>query len=310
MNSPYCQPYINLVSSYQDSSGVHCTNTLVYNYFVRHLFNRALSVFKPKCPEYWEESYFMPVLFAIGYFGVINTDRYGVIPQQCTLGDLTVQYQPARAMFANALFNRTYDLRIGEQCAIIRLSHDYCGIADVVAYYANQMALASESVGINFFNSHVAYVFAARSKAAADSYKEMYYKVGKGEPYVVVDSQMLTRDGKPNWMLFNTDVKSNYIASELLQDLRVIQTMFDEDLGIPSNNNPKKERMLVDEVNSNNQATYTVMEMFLDNLKKSCKVANNLFGIDLDFEWRYKPQMGTVGGEKVGESVTDNQRSV
>lgn len=304
MNPPYCSVYQNLVDSWgSNQDGIKCQDAKIYQYFARYLLQRAMSVFKPTAPEHWEESYFMYVLFVWGYFAVLNTDRYGVIPQQCTLGGWNVQYMPSFAVISNPLFRDTYELTIGEGCSIIRLQPDFGGISDIVAYYANMLALAAESVHINFFNSHLAYVFAAQDKAVAQSYRAMYDSIGQGKPYVIIDKNLFDDDGNPTWQKFDNDIKSTYIATDLLQDMRTIITMFDEELGIPSNNNPKKERMIVDEVNSNNVATYTRMDMCLDQLKKSCKEAQRLFGIELDFNWRYKPD---TGGDKVAGSTSDN----
>lgn len=292
----FSQMALNLNNQFDVNAGVHCSNTAIFNLFARNLFQRAMSVFKPSAPDGWNPDYFMPLLFSGGYFGIINTDRYGVIPQWCTLSGYDVQFQPARALFSNPLFRDSYDLTIGQQCVIIHLFPDYEGIVDTVYYHANMLALAAESAHINLFNSHLAYVFASKNKTAAATFAEMYSAIGRGEPYTIVDNDLMDRDGNPKWIKFDMDLAKNYITTELLQDMRVIITMFDEEVGIPSNNNPKKERMLVDEVNSNNQSTYTRMQAALERVKDGCKQARDMFGIELDFNWRYQPDLG--GGEK------------
>lgn len=304
MSVPFSQECINLMDSYGGNKiGVHTSDSWIYQYFMRYLTMRAMSVFKPTAPEHWNESYYMYVLFCNGFFAVINTSRYGIIPQHCTINGRNVQYMPSRALIANPLFRGNYDLEIGRQCAVIRLQPDYGGIGDVVAHYANMLSLAVESVNINFINSHLAYIFAVGKNSVAKSMEDMYSKISRGEPSVIIDSSLI-KDGEPTWQKFDQDVKRTYIASDLLSDIRVIVSMFDEELGIPSNNNPKKERMIVDEVNSNNVATYSRMDMCLDQLKKDCKVARDLFGINLDFNWRYQPDI-VGGGQNVqpGTSV-------
>lgn len=307
-NPPYCYQYQNMIDAEIASTGVHAQDTAISGYFSRYLLQRMLSVFKITCPNTWAKNYVLYMLNVFGFFGIVNTDRWGVIPQQCSLGGWTVQYQPSFAIFTNPLFDRIYELVIDRQCSVIKLCPDWGGMMDVVAFYANQLALCAESANISFFNSHLAYVMGANNKAMASGFKDAFYKIGRGEPYAIVDSKMFGNDGKPKWQLFDLNVGSNYLGSQLLEDMRSIITQFDEEIGIPSNNNPKKERMIVDEVNANNVATYTRMDLCLECLKDDCAKARKLFGINIDFDWRYPPQ---TGGEKVdSKSDTINQGAV
>ena len=84
-------------------------------------------------------------------------------------------------------------------------------------------------------------------------------------------------------------IQSSIIADALLSDLRKIEAMFDTDIGIPNSNTDKKERLITDEVNSNNVETASKCAMWLDELKKGCKKANDLFGLSLSVDWRVDP---------------------
>lgn len=294
---PYMYQDVNIMTSYAgNNQKIQASDTFLAGFFRRHLLQRAMSVFKATMPETWAQNYVDYCLYASGYYAVLNTNKFGVIPQWCTLGGYNVMYQPVTAYVSNPLFKQmTYELSIGRNCEIVKLMPDYGSIMDVVNLYANLMALAVESVQINFFNSHLAYVFAADNKNVAQSFKKMYKDIGSGEPAVFADKQLFGTDGNPKWQPFDADLKSSYIATDLLADLRSIQNMYDTDMGIPNNTSSnKKERQIQAEVDANNIETYTKMDMILDNLKKDCAKVRNMFGIDLDYNWRFPPNGGEL----------------
>lgn len=304
---PYMYDQITLFASLTDNPNIKASDTNLTKFFRRHLLQRAMSVFKASYPETWAENYVDYCLFESGYYAVLNTDRFGVIPQWCTLGGYNVMYQPTTAIVSNPLFKgMTRELTIGRNCEIVKLQPDYGGVMDTVGVYANMMSLAVESININLFNSHLAYVFASSNKNAANTYKAMYDQVAKGEPAVFVDKEFFKNNGDPAWQAFDQNLKSNYIATDLLGDLRSIENLFDTAMGIPNNTSTnKKERQIKDEVNANNIETYTRMDMILDNLKKCCKKVNRMFGINIDYEWRYKPDIEGSGTIEQSGSINN-----
>ena len=66
---------------------------------------------------------------------------------------------------------------------------------------------------------------------------------------------------------------------------------FDTEIGIPNTNNPdKRERMITDEVNSNNVETACLGELWLQTLNKEITKANAMFdGLDISVTWRVNP---------------------
>ena len=254
-------------------------------------------------PETWAENYFFYVLYCWGYIAIVNTDKFGVIPQGCSLSGYDVMYQPTHATIANALLKGIMQPRIGIQCALLRLQPDYGGIMDKVNFYADMLALCAETAGSNLFNSKLAYVFASKSKKDAESFKKMYDNIASGEPAQFVGSQLFNDDGSPNWLMFNNDLKGSYIAGDILEDMRKWELKFCSDLGIPNSNTEKKERLIVDEVNSNNIEVKLWADLALEQLQKGCKKANELFDIGLSVDWRYKEETSNAGDNGLDSTV-------
>ena len=299
--APYYYNYINAETSQVTPSTVHVKDSGLCRYFTKYLLQKAMSVFEWDLPETWNKDYFLYVLYCWGYVAVVNTDKFGVIPQGCGLKGYDVFYAPTHAVIANPLLSGILEPRIGTQCELLKLQPDFSGILDLVGHYAEQMALASQSVSVNLLNSKLSYVFTAKTKALAESLKKMYDQIASGEPAVVIDSRLKNAaDGEETWKSFEQNVGGNYIVTNLLADLRKIEAMFDTEIGIPNANTDKRERLIQDEVNANNIETYSKCAMWLENLQDACKRVNDMFGLSIAVRWREIPMIG--GGADGGNA--------
>ena len=299
--APYYYNYINAETSQVTPSTVHVKDSGLCRYFTKYLLQKAMSVFEWDLPETWNKDYFLYVLYCWGYVAVVNTDKFGVIPQGCGLKGYDVFYAPTHAVIANPLLSGILEPRIGTQCELLKLQPDFSGILDLVGHYAEQMALASQSVSVNLLNSKLSYVFTAKTKALAESLKKMYDQIASGEPAVVIDSRLKNAaDGEETWKAFEQNVGGNYIVTNLLADLRKIESMFDTEIGIPNANTDKRERLIQDEVNANNIETFSKCAMWLENLQDACKRVNDMFGLSISVRWREIPMIG--GGADGGNA--------
>lgn len=286
MNLPFYYDYKNARNSTVNPSTVHVRDTGLQRYFARYLLQKTISVFKWDMPKTWSKNYLLYTLYCWGYVAVINTDKFGVIPQQCTLGGFDVFYQPKFATVANPLLRGILNPVIGKQCELLRLQPDYGGVMDIVNFYADMLALSAETASTNLLNSKLAYVFASDGKAGAESFKKLYDQIASGEPAAYIDKNLYRDDGTPTWNFFNQNLKETYIAGDILNDMRLWEMKFDNEIGIPTTNTTKKERLITDEANSAIEESRTKAQLWLDELQESCRKINNMFGIRLWVDWR------------------------
>lgn len=290
-NPPYTSYEENLYNSNISPSTVHVNNTKLRMYFQKYLLQKAISVFKwENLPEEWDEDYFKYTLYGLGYIAVLNTKSFGVICQGGALGGYNLYYRPSYIIVTNPLIKESITAYINKDCAVIKLQPDYSSIMDIVSYYADQMALGAEALGMNLVNVKTGVVFPADDKALAESYKKMFDKINSGDPAVVVGKKLFDQEGKPAWFPFVQNMKQNYIASDILSDMRKIEAMYDTDIGIPNANTDKAERLIVDEVNANNVETATRCELWLESIRKGVKKANEFYGLNISVDWRVDPK--------------------
>ena len=261
--------------------------------FARYLTQKAISVFEWTMPETWSKNYVLYCLYCFGRVAVVNTDRFGIIAQACGLMGYNVYYQPTQAIITNALLRGNLTPRINVECTVLRLQPDYGGIMDLVTMYANLLAECAVAAGINLVNSKTAYGFATDKKSVSEAVKKAYDQAANGQPLVVVDKALANEpDGSFSGLdRFFRDVKSSYILSDLLSDMRKIEAMFDTDIGIPNANTDKRERLISDEVNANNVETYSKCALWLEELQDACRRTRDMFGVDLSVDWRKLPDI-------------------
>lgn len=302
---PYYYTDLNVIGSSMIPSTLHANNTVLTQFFARYLLMEIFSIFKFKLLPNWAKNYFLYTLFGFGYLAVVQTRQFGVICQQAGLRGYDVYYQPTNAIIVNPCLTGILEPRIGQQCTIVKIKDDYGGIMDLVNYYANEMAIASEVYEVNMWNSRLAYMFAAKNKAGAEGLKKAFDQIMTGNTAVFYDDKLKIDRGSGQreepWTAFANNLKNNFIAPELLDVLRRLKELFCTDMGIGSVRSDKKERMITAEAESTQRETESKVEVMLENIKEGFEQANRMFGIDLSVELRFK------GGEGIG-SVPNVER--
>ena len=296
-SAPFDYQTLNYYNAQRSPSTVHVKNTRLRKYFRKYLFQKAISVFKWNLPEEWDPDYFLYTLYGLGFIAVINTAKFGTICQAGALGGYNIYYRPTYVIITNPLLN-TITADINKDAAIIKLMPDYSSIQDIIGYYADQMALAAEALGVNLIGVKTNTIFGANTKAQAETFKKMFDQVSNGEPAVVIGKNLMDDQGKPSWFPFVQDVKQSYVASDILSDMRKIESMFDTDIGIPNANTDKRERLITDEVNANNVETATRCELWLEEIRKGLDKANEMFNLSLSVDWRVKPDYSLFSGQE------------
>ena len=125
----------------------------------------------------------------------------------------------------------------------------------------------------------------------------LYDEIQEGNPAVVQDNKLLDAQGKPNWTMFNAEISKNFVAPAMYELLRKVECMFLDRVGIPANlATAKKERTISAEVEANDAETYTGAALWLEECRKGCQQANDMFGLDLSVDWRVDPLGGAANG--------------
>lgn len=285
MNKPYSyqdqsmQDYFNL-----QPSEVKGRNNTTVDFYKRMLWTKLYSVFKFSLPDNWAENFFRFWLFHYGSISVIYTEKFGWIAQPYSVEEIDLYYNPKKIRVYNQFIKDPKVGIIGVNSGIIRLMDDYYGLDSLITKYATQLAQTDRSIDVNLMNSNVTMLFETESKKEAEEVKEAYGRATSGDPLVVVNKNVM--NGKTLTSMLG-NVKSNFIAQDLLTTRRGIMNAFLTEIGIKNANMDKRERLNSQEVEENNDETRAIVSVIYDNLKKCMTDINKISGLNLDVSLRY-----------------------
>lgn len=284
-NLPIFYDHVNVHNCISEPSEIHAYNTGLGRFFRKYLMERAMSVYDIELPKGFNQYYFKWVLFSLGTIGIFEHPKYGVMAQWGTFKGYDIYYYPKRMIFTNPAFEKEEERTIGKDCVLLNLKGDFTGVYDIVSFYADQLAVLYESFGINAIQAKLTNIFGTDDKKTAEELKKTTDLVMSGKPAVFTTSKLFNEDGSLNCTQFNTE--SSYIGNELLSSIVEILHNFDAEIGIPTANTKKKERLISDEVNSQKYEAMSRSEMWLEDLQKDVKKANEMFGINIKINFRY-----------------------
>ena len=294
---PFNYEQINTAAGTFNPSPVKSFNNKTFAFWERALFQRATSVIKSELPTDWDgtiKDFFYWSLFRFGFVAIFDSAEFGLSFQPCNLKGYDFYYQPTGAIIANPLLKESLDLKIGEQCEILKLTPDFRGVWDIISYYAEKLSTLDNAINMSLINNKFAFIMGARNKVAGQALKKMLDKVNKGEPAVIYDMKLLndpTDKVEPFQIWERKNLKESYLTTDQLKDFQTILNNFDCEIGIPTIPYEKKERMVTEEATSRQLDAQSRSTIWLECLQSSAKRVKKLYpDITLNFELRYDPK--------------------
>lgn len=231
-------------------------------------------------PDTWDYDYFLTRLFIDGHIAVTDTE-IGVIPLRCGITGVNVFDHPTTALFANPVLGNFERDLFGDDpktsCALIKLQYDYTGVMPIVYKYANLLSECDISINVNLRNSKVAFIGFVDSKQQAATMEKLFTQIESGKPAVYVKkADALTQDD-----IYYNHVKESYIANDVQLLKQSIINDFLTEVGLNNANTDKRERLIVDEVNANDEEIRANVQHWLDTMSEGIGRANSLFDLDL-----------------------------
>lgn len=236
-------------------------------------------------PDEWDYDYLLTNLFIHGYIAITDTSA-GVVPLRCGITGIDIFDHPTRAIFANAVlgnFERNlYGDNPATDCALVKIQYDFMGAMPVVDRYAALLALCDNSIAVNLRNSKVAFIGLVSSKQQAATFEKLYRDIDGGKPAVYAKKG----DGLSTDDIYYNHVRETYIANDVQLLKQSIKNDFLTEVGLNNANTDKRERLIVDEVNANNDEVQANVQHWLDNIREGLRRANSLFGLNLSVSLR------------------------
>lgn len=293
MWSPIYYDQIDVATSSFTPNTLKSVDNAAFAFWQRSLFQRASSVLEFELPEEWQGStkdFFLYCLFKFGFVAVSENAEFGKFFQPCGLGGaFNFYYQPTIAVISNPLYRA--NLKIGEECELIKLTPDYMGVFDIVNRYAIQLAQLDNALNMSIVNNKFAYMVAAKNRGAAQTLKKVFDKINQGEPAVFFDKEILNDSAtksEPWQFLERKNMKDSYLTTMQLQDMQTILNSFDSEVGIPTIPYQKAERMVTSEAESRVVDSTARSTVWLETLQSSLIAVNKRYGLNITVKLRYE----------------------
>lgn len=251
----------------------------------------------------WDKDYMREGILLKGLLSVTNDNNGITLPLKCGVEGVNLFNRPTGIIIANPVVG-SFQRTIGVDCEIIYLQGKQGGrfrsLRPIIDVFAQKLANCDAAIDINLFNSRTPMIFRAPNNNVAQSYKAMYDEIADGNPAVFVDEEMgnlLTNGGKDS-NLYMIKAKENYIASDVQAEKLQIINEFLTMIGINTSNTTKRERLVTDEVNSNNLEVECNVKLWKENIEDCVERVNKMFpDVNLSITFPYYDAMQELNKE-------------
>ena len=246
-----------------------------YNRLIRHYQTLALNRFKwENLPNGIESRYIEMMLYDNGECAFFEHPDLGFcVLRSNPRENLNVYGEPTKLTLSGFNEHRTVMM---DDCVRI-INNDLATPTSLhIMHYARRMAEIDDIIMQNLRQQRVPYLFATDDNNQY-TMKTLYDQIYQGEPAIFVDKTMLNGNSQ-NIMLIPTE--SPYLVDKLQIQKQEMERELLTFLGI-NNTLEKKERLLTDETNANNQFIQMCSDVDFKTRQKACEDINKKFGLNI-----------------------------
>lgn len=252
----------------------------------RFLYNRfrllALNMFKWTGLDQLgiEERHMENWLFDEGKCIAFKDSAMGLM---CLRGEgygMNVLEDPTEYRVTGAGYSEVYK---ADECVVIENNKLRMPTADVIDYFVEQLYNTVRTRDVNVETLKVPFILATSDKELLTS-KKIKQSIQNNEPYITINKEVINIEELVK--VLQTGVKP--FTNELTDLYHDILNEALTYLGINNANTDKKERLITDEANANNQFIESCSELFLESRKRACEEINKKFGTSISVELRNK----------------------
>lgn len=299
------QDYLNQLASYYNeiyNNHINYLLNIVSNLFVWENMPESLNGYRLK------SSFFELMLTVNGACAMVDTKEWGVLISPCTIIGTLNPWGYPEALRLTPMYNtagtvKFYNLNMelyqekGDKFVYIMNNNLCTSLYPMVLECARDLTNIRMTFITNILQQKTPVIIRSDhdNKLSLDV---VINKIMGYEPFIVLRNDS-TLNLKEDTELFNADVK--YIADKCQQAYVDTLNNFFIKIGINTLPNAKKERMVVDEVNSNNQAVQTAGDIMLTNREEACVRINDIFGYNIKVKRNVDFVEALTNNEKGGE---------
>lgn len=274
-------------------------NNLTFTDYYLRLSLLAKSVFEwcnlpNNISEKWIESY----LYSYGDCVFFKDNTLGLMVAKVNQSGMVNAYdEPTRVV--PVATNYTYegeDLINGENCVVIYNNDLRLPTARTLQLYAYRLAEIQRTSDVNIHAQKTPCLLTGNDKSIL-SLKQIYKKWEGNEPVIYYDKNGFEQ---PISVL---KTEAPVVFDKLRLEKNQIWNEACTFLGINNANQDKRERLVADEVEANNEQVQLSAHVFLKNREEACKRINEMFGQNISVKARQFEEIQKKAGEESERTI-------
>lgn len=245
----------------------------------------ATSIFEwVNLPKSMDARYLELMLFYKGQVALLYDDKYGYINTKCSSGGYvniyglptelncySYEYTSTRRLYTGLKNNgNTID---NTQAILVMNNFERIPTFSTLELFAYRLYLAQRSCDTNISSTRYPTLILGTEKQKL-TLENLSSQYDGNAPFIMGDSDILSAD---SIKAINTGAP--FVADKITQYKKEIWNEFLQFIGVNSIDINKKERLVVGEVDANNEVTNLNLESYLIPRKKACEQFNDLFGL-------------------------------
>lgn len=287
-------------------------NASTYNDYLARMRKIALSMFEwQNLPATMNSRYLELCLYYKGQAALLYDDDYGFINTQAAdSGYINIYGLPTRINCFSYEYNQMRELYVpnvnsakNQECILVMNNYERIPTAATISLFANRMSEAQRTADINVQAQRTP-VLILGDKPQELTLRNLYAQYDGNSPVIFGNQNQLTTD---SMQVLKTDAP--FVAKDLMEYKMQIWNEFLTFLGV-NNLAEKRERLISNEVDSNNELVNLNLQSYLAPRKQACNEFNAKFGLTGDKAISVKVRSDLYNIIKQAESITDEYRSV
>lgn len=284
-------------------------NETYVDYFER-MKKVCLSMFEwENLPPSMNARFLEMCLFYNGQAALLYDDDYGYINTMAADGGyINIYGLPTEIQCYSYRFNQRRELYTvdtgeekGKECILVLNNYERIPTSSTINLFAARLTEAQRTADVNIKAQRTPILITTDQKQYF-TLKKMYEEYDGNTPAIFADKNIISSDAMK---AFKTDAP--FVAKDVMQYKREIWNEFLTTMGI-SNLDEKRERMVTNEIDSNNELVNLNLQSLLIPRKEACKQFNEKYGLMGDKAIDVKVRSDLYNIVKQYESITSDYR--
>lgn len=256
-------------------------NDWTYTDYYYRLMLIARSVFKwNNLPNGIDEKWIERFLFTEGECLFFNDKEKGFMVAKCTPNGNLNYYDEPTLLRPYGTNYSGIPLENNEECVLIRNNDIMLPTSPTIQLYAYRLAETQRTIDVNIHAQKTPYVVLCSDKQRM-SFKKAFTQVSDNEVAIFGDKNMDIDQIKA------LKIDAPIVFDKLQCQKQAIWNECMTFLGINNNTQEsKRERLVVNEVEANNEQIESSASVFLKAREKACELINEMFGLNISVEMR------------------------